>query len=112
MKSIPSRLLKDSCLLKTEISRDEWGKPVYSEARLENVCIRAGVLGEESSLSAENVPFGVLYFDAERSRPVGAEFVPLKQVVTFGGESFRVLSCERFCCEGRLHHMKVRLGRK
>lgn len=112
MKSIPSRLLRDSCLLKTEVSRDEWGKPVFEEVRLENVCIQAGVSGEESSLSEGNVPFGVLYFDAEKSRPAGVEFVPLKQVVTFGGESFRVLSRERFCCGGRLHHMKVRLGRK
>lgn len=112
MKSIPSRLLRDSCLLMTEVSRDEWGKPVYEETRLENVCIQVGISGEESSLSEGNVPFGVLYFDAEKSRPVGVDFVPLKQAVTFGEREFRVLSCERFCCEGRLHHMKVRLGRK
>lgn len=112
MKSIPSRLLRDCCLLKTEISRDEWGKPVYRETRLENICIHTGISGEKNSLCEENVPFGVLYFDAEKSRPKGIGFIPFKQVVTFGDSSFRVLSCEQFCCEGRLHHMKVRLGRK
>ena len=112
MKSIPSRLLRDSCGLKTEVSCDEWGKPVYEETWLENVCIQGGISGEESSLCEGNVPFGGLYFDAEKSRPSGVDFIPLKQVVTFGEREFRVLSCERFCCEGRLHHMKVRLGRK
>lgn len=112
MKSIPSRLLRDSCLLKTEIGCDEWGKPVYEETGLENVCIRTGVAGEENSLCEGNIPYGVLYFDAEKSRPNGVDFVPLKQVVIFGEKEFRVLSCQRFCCDGRVHHMKVGLGRK
>lgn len=112
MKSIPSALLRDSCLLMNEVSRDEWGKPVYEETQLENVCIRTGILGEENSLCEGNIPFGVLYFDAEKSRPNGVDFVPLKQVVIYGEKEFRVLSCERFCFEGRVHHMKVGLGRK
>lgn len=112
MKSIPSRLLLDSCLLKTEIGCDEWGKTVYEETQLENVCIRTGVAGEENSLCERNIPYGVLYFDAEKSRPKGVEFVPLKQTVVYENRELRVLSCQRFCCEGRLHHMKVGLGSK
>lgn len=112
MKSIPSELLRDSCLLKTEVSRDEWDKSVYEERTLENVCIRTGISGEENVGSEENIPFGVLYFDGEKSRPNGTEFIPLKQTVVFGGQEFRVLSAERFCFGGKLHHMKVRLGKK
>ena len=112
MKSIPSELLRDSCLLKTELSRDESGKPVYEETMLENVCIRTGVSGDENRLSEGSIPLGVLYFDGGKSRPNGVEFVPLKQVVVYGNREFRVLSCEQFCYGGRVHHMKVGLGRK
>lgn len=111
IRPIPSVLLTDSALLKTEISRDEWGKAEYSETELTDIAIRPAAANSENSSSQTELFSGTLYFDAANSKPAGTEFIPTKQLIVYDGQTYRVMSAEKFTSFGKLHHTKVRLGK-
>lgn len=108
---IPRKMLTGSAVLLTEISRDEWGKAEYGRTELENIAVRPAAANSENSSSQTELFSGTLYFDAVHSRPSGTEFIPSKQLIVYGGETYRVMSAEKFTAFGRSHHTKVRLGK-
>jgi len=108
---IPSEMLTETAVLMTEISRDEWGKAKYGKTELKNIAIRPAAANSENSSSQTELFSGTLYFDAAHSLPSGTEFIPSKQLVVYGGRTYRVMSAEKFTAFGKLHHTKVRLGK-
>ena len=69
LKSIPSRMLKDSVVLKVPTSVDRWGHEVFEEYAINNVHLQTDNKTTLSINNTEVTLVGVLFIDGRKSLP-------------------------------------------